>query len=122
MSTIRANTLTDASGANSMPVADINQGRAKVWAKVDMSGVITINDSFNVASVTDVTTGTYTASLTTAMANANGSGAGSSGAPGSSVRGTQAAFDSASVIRHFAFGSSFTGSDVDRCTLVGFGD
>lgn len=74
MSTARFNTLTDASGGNSMPVADINQGRAKAWCNLNGTGTIATRDSFNVASVTDNGTGSYTAAFTAALANANWSG------------------------------------------------
>lgn len=47
MSTLRTNTLTDAAGGNSMPVADINQGRAKAWYNLNGTGTITARDTFN---------------------------------------------------------------------------
>ena len=50
----------------------INQARiAKAWINLDGTGTISINDSYNVSSITDNGTGDYTATFSTAMANAN---------------------------------------------------
>lgn len=70
MSTARFNTLQDVAGGNSMPVADINQGRAKVWAWLNGTGVIATLDSFGVSSFTDNGAGDYTCNFTTPFANA----------------------------------------------------
>jgi hypothetical protein len=71
MSTLRTNTLTDAAGGNSMPVADINQGRAKAWANLNGTGTIALRDSFNVASVVDNGTGDYWYNFSTARPSAD---------------------------------------------------
>lgn len=71
MSTVRTNTITDVSGGNSMPVADINQGRAKAWYNLNGTGTIAVRDSFNCASFVDNGTGDYSANFSVAMANAN---------------------------------------------------
>lgn len=71
MSTLRTNTITDASGANSMPVADINQGRAKSWSNFNGTGVIALRDSFGVSGLTDNAVGNYTVNYSASMANAN---------------------------------------------------
>ncbi len=70
MSTARFNTLTDASGGNSMPVADINQGRAKVWATVTNTGSTALVDGFGVASLIDNGAGATTVTYSVAMSNA----------------------------------------------------
>ena len=50
----------------------INQARiAKAWINLDGTGTISINDSYNVSSITDNGTGDYTATFSTVMANAN---------------------------------------------------
>lgn len=71
MSTARFNTLQDASGGNNMPVADINQGRAKAWLNMNGSGTIAARDSFNVSSLADNGVGDYTANFGVPMPNAN---------------------------------------------------
>jgi hypothetical protein len=48
------------------------QGVAKAWARVEAStGTVSVDDSFNVTSVTDNGVGDYTINFTTAFANAN---------------------------------------------------
>lgn len=71
MSEMRVNTLKDASGGNSMPISDINQGRAKAWINMNGTGVIATRDSFNVSSIVDGGTGNYTFNLTSPMSNAD---------------------------------------------------
>ena len=69
-SILRVNTLTDASSNNSTPMATINQGTAKCWARIaDENG--SYLDSFNTASLTDSAVGKAVVVFTTAMSNAN---------------------------------------------------
>ena len=50
----------------------INQARiAKTWVNFNGSGTVAIRDSYNVGSITDNGTGTYTVNFSTAMTNAN---------------------------------------------------
>ncbi len=61
-------TLSD--GTNSTSATNCIQGSAKAW--VNFAGASgTINGSFNVSSVTRVSTGIYTVTFTTSMPNAN---------------------------------------------------
>jgi len=71
MSTLKVNTLQDASGGNSSTAEQIAQGRAKAWANFDQTGSQSIRDSFNVSSVTDVSVGTSHIVFTNAMSNTN---------------------------------------------------
>jgi hypothetical protein len=67
------------SSANSMTIrgegtaqTSIQQGLAKAWSHLDVgSGTPSIADSFNIASVTDVSTGNTTNTFTNAMNNDN---------------------------------------------------
>ena len=70
---LKAGTITDTSGNNSSTTAEIAQGRAKAWCNVNggVSGGYEVRDSFNMSSVTDTATGTYTVNLASAMANTN---------------------------------------------------
>jgi hypothetical protein len=47
------------------------RGIAKAWANWNGFGGVTIGSSFNVSSITRVSSGIYTITFTTAMANAN---------------------------------------------------
>ena len=44
---------------------------AQAWVNFDGTGTVSINDSFNVTSITDNGTGSYTMNLTTALADTN---------------------------------------------------
>ncbi len=57
--------------AKSVDTDYVVNGSARNWIKYNQSGTIAINDSFNVASITDETTGTTTVTFTSAMVNAN---------------------------------------------------
>ena len=61
------NTVTGEGSATT----SLQQGLAKSWIKYNGTGTIAITDSFNVASITDETTGTTTVTFTGAMGNAN---------------------------------------------------
>ena len=79
MSTLKVNTIQDASGGNSSTAEQIAQGRCKVW--VNFNGRFAtspyteanggIRSAFNVSSVTDNGTGDYTVNFSSALANAN---------------------------------------------------
>jgi len=68
---LKVGTITDTSGNNSSTTAEIAQGRAKVWIKMNGTGTIAINDSFGVSSIDDLGTGYYRINFSTAFANAN---------------------------------------------------
>tara|TARA_R100000773_G_C4133548_1_gene63334 strand:- start:27 stop:425 length:399 start_codon:yes stop_codon:yes gene_type:complete len=82
MSTVKVNTLTGTSTAGSIAVTgegnstttNLQQGLAKAWAKFDAGS--TLNDSFNVSTLTDSGTGKFDLAFTNNMGNANYSGIG----------------------------------------------
>ena len=63
MSTIRVNTLQNASG--------VEVYTAKAWVNFNGTGTVTIRGSGNVSSITDGGTGSYTVNFTTAMPDLN---------------------------------------------------
>mgnify|MGYP003136991236 FL=1 len=71
MSTLKVNTIQDASGNNSSTPAEIETGRAKAWIKFrgDTTGAITA--SYGISSISNPATGEYTITFSTAFANAN---------------------------------------------------
>jgi len=86
-SILRVNTLTDASSNNSTAMSTINQGTAKAWLNFNGTGTIAARDSFNLSGLTDVSTGNYTVTMSSAMGNTNYSfsgGAAESGTGGGS--------------------------------------
>ena len=70
MSTLKVATIQDTSGNNSSTPNEVAQGRAKAWVNFDGTGTVSIDDSFNVSSITDNSTGNYTINFTNAMSNA----------------------------------------------------
>lgn len=124
MSTARFNTLQDASGGNSMPVADINQGRAKAWINFNGTGTIAIRDNFNISSIVDNSTGSYGVNCTTAFLNANysiGMGGSSPGVSAAIVSGrpgsaSQSAYDTSHTT------AAGTAADVSQVLAAMFGD
>ena len=69
-SILRVNTLTDASSNNSVPMATVASGSAKAWSTTSANGE-TINNSFNIATLTDVGTGQQQHNVTNNFANTN---------------------------------------------------
>tara|TARA_B110001469_G_scaffold111811_1_gene114219 strand:+ start:302 stop:682 length:381 start_codon:yes stop_codon:yes gene_type:complete len=71
MSTIKANTLLHSDGTTttqpSIPALD--QRMAKAWVNFSGTGTVVIRDSYNVSSITDTGTGSFTANFTNAMTN-----------------------------------------------------
>ena len=67
MSTLKVNTIQDASGGNASTSEQLQQGRAKAWVNFDgtddSSSTDPRNNSFNVSGVTDNASGIYTISF-----------------------------------------------------------
>ena len=66
MSTLRVTTVTNPSGGQ--PTID---GLAKAWVNFNGTGTVAIRGSFNVSSITDNGTGSYTVNFTTALPSAS---------------------------------------------------
>ena len=76
MSTLAIDTIQGKTTAGSVNVrgegsnnTNLQQGLAKTWCHLDLNTENTIDDSLNVASITDVTTGKVTVTSTNAMAS-----------------------------------------------------
>lgn len=67
MSTLRVNTIQDASGGDIVN----SRGIAKAWVNFNGQGTVAILSGHNVSSITDNGVGTYTVNYTTAMTDAN---------------------------------------------------
>ena len=70
ITTAKVTTIQDASGSNSSTPAQIETGRAKVWANINTE-TFAIRDSFNVSSIAYAGSYVATLSYTTAFANGN---------------------------------------------------
>ena len=73
--TLTISTLSD--GTNSTSATNCIQGSAKAWVQFNGTGTVAIRASYNVSSITDNGTGSYTVNFTNAFADANYSWAGS---------------------------------------------
>ena len=76
MGTLNVNKIAGISGGFDVNVqgegsatTNLSQGLAKSWLNMNGQSTIAINDSFNIASITDVTTGSYGATVSNAMSN-----------------------------------------------------
>ena len=68
MSTLKVNTLQDASGNNASTAVELNSGRCKVWINFNGSSNA-IFDSYNVSSITDNGSGNHNINFSITMAN-----------------------------------------------------
>ena len=77
MSTLRVNTIQNASGSNASTVDNIQKGIATAWVNFNGGGTLTstdqsgVRDSFNVAAVIDDGPGRYTITFTNQMSSIN---------------------------------------------------
>lgn len=77
MSTLNVSNITD--GTTTVGTSYVVNGSAKAWVNFNGQGTIALRDSYNVSSLTDNGTGTYTVSYTSSFANANYTHSGMSG-------------------------------------------
>ena len=63
-------------GEGGTVTTNLQQGLVKVWVDLDGTGTVSIDNSFNVASVADDGTGDYTFTFSNNFANANFAGGG----------------------------------------------
>lgn len=68
MSVLKADTIQSTGGGAATLT---KQSATKVWLNLNGTGTIATRDSFNVASVTDVSTGIYQTNFTNAFSDAN---------------------------------------------------
>ena len=106
----------------------ISQTRvAKAWANIDGTGTPSLEDSYNVSSLTDTATGRYTLNFSTALANGHYAWAGSAGNEGTTTSGRDVTNDgtrttSALPIRVTYFDSSNTAIDDAYVGIIVFGN
>ena len=107
-------------GEGNSTTTNLQQGLVKAWGSIDGGSTPSLDDSFNVASLTDVGTGSTRYNMVNSMANANGSVAVANNAT-SDDRGMLGLFDSSSAFRTLTRASG--GSDTDRaCSAMVTGD
>ena len=118
MSTIKVDTVQSTSGG---AVTLTNQHAAKAWINFNGTGTIATRDSFNVGSITDNATGTYTVNYTNSFSDADYSpttGAGGSGYTDRLLTLSVLAAGSLKVVEQ----TESTTQDVLICTVHSLGD
>jgi predicted GNAT superfamily acetyltransferase len=70
MSTLKVNAISNVAGTGSPNITE----QAKAWVNFNGTGTVAIRADYNVTSITDNGTGTYTVNFTNAMADANYAG------------------------------------------------
>lgn len=123
MSTLKVNNIKDTSGGTSNLKID---GAAKAWVNFDGTGTVSIDDSFNVSSITDNSTGNYTINFTNAMPNAEYAVSGSVETTNATsvvvtTFGTSGNSRTTSGVR-IAASYSNTIVDAVECSVIVFGD
>ena len=78
MSTLKTSNIQDTSGSNNSTPEEINKGRIRAWARINHDNN-TVVSGYNVASMTDTSTGRFTVNFTNAFSNANYAGVALSG-------------------------------------------
>ena len=123
MTDIRANTISDAAGTG--PIDLYKQSAAKAWVNMNGDNTISIRNSFNASSVTDLSVGTYGQNFTSNF-NAGDNYASHSAADDESWGNkTTIYYQTASQARMQVFqGSANTNSNVDthRAMMTHHGD
>ena len=118
---------SDADGVE-IGTVGISQARvAKAWANIDGTGTPSLEDSYNISSLTDTATGRYTLNFSTALANGHYAWAGSAGNEGTTTSGRDVTNDgtrttSALPIRVTYFDSSNTAIDDAYVGIIVFGN
>jgi hypothetical protein len=118
---------SDADGV-AVGTGGISQARiAKAWANIDGTGTPSLEDSYNVSSLTDTATGRYTLNFSTALANGHYAWAGSAGNEGTTTSGRDVTNDgtrttSALPIRVTYFDTSNTAIDDAYVGIIVFGN
>ena len=124
-SILKVNTLTGASTAGSIAVTgegnstttNLQQGLAKAWCRMDMTGTPSYHDSFNLGTITDNGTGDMTFAITNAFGGATfacTSGDGNDNVLDEGITTTTA--------RYVSRDNSGTKGDSNRASFVAHGD
>ena len=121
MSTIKVNTIQNASGGSSSTADQLEQGRCKSWINFD-GGAASIRDSFNVISLGDNGTGQYTVNFSTSLSTSNYSVTTAGGGGTGSVSDGCNVHTLTTSSYQSQWGNGGTVHDFGRCFFAVFGD
>ena len=126
MSTIRADNFGNRAGTSSIPADTMLQGTAKAWANINQSGVQSIYDSFNISSITDLSTGQTQLNMTASQPNAAYIVMGCSYDPGTTDRIVNGRGGTVTTTSIFGILGYFTGTgvavDINKAMAMLMGD
>ena len=110
MSTLNVSNITD--GTDTVGTSYVLNGSAKAWVNLNGTGTLTVNESFNITSVTDVGTGTYNLNLSNSMSSGNYSTSGGASNTSSNnwFMNNASSFHSSNIARFY---SAYTAAAVD---------
>lgn len=118
MSTIKADTLSNLAGSQTVPVSTVAQGSAKAWVNFDGTTTTpTVRASFNVSSITDGGVGIYTVNFTTALPDANYGVAVATGSNASNNQGLTVGARNTSSLQVLSYNGSSVLVDSDFCSV-----
>ncbi len=127
MSELRADTITASNGSS--PVTLTKQSAAKAWNHFDGTGTVAIDNSFNVSSLIDSSTGQYASSFTNNMSSTQYPNTGHSRHDGgvnalfsTSNKDNYPPITSSCGIDSFSSDGNQTGTDSDQMSQLIHGD
>ena len=127
MSELRADTITGSDGSS--PVTLTKQSAAKAWNHFDGTGTVAIDNSFNVSSLIDSSTGQYASSFTNNMSSTQYPNTGHSRHDGgvnalfsTSNKDNYPPITSSCGIDSFSSDGNQTGTDSDQMSQLIHGD
>ena len=101
---------------------NIAQGSCKAWAHIDGTGTLNVEDSFNMASVTDTSAGTYTPQIANDMNSGSYVVTLAAEVPSTAANNAQRIFSLAAGSYGLQFYESANPADVDPIVTAVFGD
>ena len=102
MSTLKVNAISNVAGTGSPNITE----QCKAWVNFNGTSTVAIRGDFNVSSITDNGTGSYTVNFTTAMSSSNYACGGYA--------------STNNVVNGFVLGPGSTGRTTTSVTVVGF--
>ena len=101
---------------------NIAQGSCKAWAHIDGTGTLNVEDSFNMASVTDTSAGTYTPQIANDMNSGSYVVTLAAEIPSTAANNAQRIFSLAAGSYGLQFYEGASPADVDPIVTAVFGD
>jgi len=109
-------------GEGNSTTTNLQQGLCKAWVHIDGTGTINVEDSFNMSSVTDSNTGTYTPQIANDMNSGSYVATLACELPSTAADNAQRIFSLAAGSYGLQFYENANPADVDPIVTAVFGD